>query len=643
MEKKKRTIAVYMPHIYAESNAALRKAIEAAGRTRGYRLVFFTCFGDNSTMDVQELTNQKYDEGERAIFRLSNLDVIDGIIFLYDSFAHSQYDEIRDLVRNRCKIPVVNFRTPMEVPGVHQIFVDDKTSFAGVIQHFIDVHHTERIDLVTGPRDNPHSLYRLNTYKEVLEKNNIPFDERRVHWGNFWKNCGEDIVQEMMHSQTGLPQTIICANDYMAISVIEALKKEGIMVPDQVLVSGYDDLEEGKYNHPSLTTVSQPVRAMGECAIEILEKVWAGEEVEEEIYLPEEIVFRQSCGCAKAEDFNLAYSNILYEKLDKMCYLETAATTMITLMSNTSTMEESLDQLACYALHDNGFKSFALCLADHWEKQLPLPEVGYGKSDCMVTMVMGLYHGERMEKERFPICQLLPKAFARDEDPVYIMPVHYLQYYMGYAVVQLDYDVPYNVNIKSWFLHLDSMLENIRMRERLGQVVSELRDLYVRDTLTGLYNRRGLEKYGLRFYQDCKAGKEQFMVMEVDMDGLKQVNDEYGHEEGDVCITTIANGLTYASREGEICIRSGGDEYVVLGRNYSQEKLDRFLTLFDEFIISANESMKKEYQFGASVGYYMGVPDDEHTMENYLKIADDRMYENKKKRKAKSHPGVGVR
>lgn len=632
-----------MPHIYAESNAALRKAVEEAGRKRGYRLVFFTCFGDNGTIDLQESTNEKYDEGERAIFRLSNLNAVDGIIFLYDVFAHSQYDEIRDLVRNRCKVPVVNFRTPMEVPGVHHIFVDDRSSFADIIQHFIDIHHAETIDLVTGPKDNIHSTYRLNTFKEVLEKNNIPYDERRVHWGNFWKNCGEDIVQEMMHSQTGLPQAIVCANDYMAISVIEALKKRGILVPDQILVSGYDNLEEGKYNHPSLTTVSQPVKAMGECAIDMLEKIWAGEEAPEEVYVPEEAIYRQSCGCAKAEDFNLVYSNILNAKVDKICYLETAATTMITMMSNSVTMEEALDQLAHYALRDNGFKSFALCLADHWEKQLSLPDVGYGASECMITMVMGLFHGERMERERFPVCQLLPEAFARDDEPVYIMPVHYLQYYMGYAIVQLDYDVSYNANIKSWFLHLDSMLENIRMRERLGQVVSELRDLYVRDTLTGLYNRRGLEKYGMRFYQDCKERGEQFMIMEVDMDGLKQVNDEYGHEEGDVCITTIANGLTFASREGEICIRSGGDEYVVLGRNYSQEKLDRYLALFDEFILNANESMNKEYRFGASVGYYLGVPDETHTMENYMKIADDRMYENKKKRKEKSHPGVGVR
>ena len=106
--------------------------------------------------------------------------------------------------------------------------------------------------------------------------------------------------------------------------------------------------------------------------------------------------------------------------------------------------------------------------------------------------------------------------------------------------------------------------------------------------------------------------------------------------------TCIAIRLVY-KKKGEICIRSGGDEYVVIGKNYSDEKVERYMSRFQEFIDSANEYLNKPYTIGASLGYYMGVPDEKHTVENYLKIADDRMYENNKKRKAKSHPGIEVR
>jgi diguanylate cyclase (GGDEF)-like protein len=261
----------------------------------------------------------------------------------------------------------------------------------------------------------------------------------------------------------------------------------------------------------------------------------------------------------------------------------------------------------------------------------------------MVTMVMGVCKGRVLEKEKFPICQLLPKAFVRDSDPVYIVPVHHLQHYMGYAIIQLDFDLVSNVNIKSWFIHLDSALENLRMKDRLHQVANELENLYIRDTLTGLYNRRAMEKYGDKIYHQCVESGSLFMIMEIDMDGLKQVNDQYGHEEGDLCIATIANAMIYAAKEEEICVRSGGDEYVVIGQDYDQEKLDKFLKRFNEFLEHANDTFGKPYRFGASVGYYMGVPDGSRKLENYLKIADERMYENKKIRKAKTHPGVGVR
>ena len=487
-------------------------------------------------------------------------------------------------------------------------------------------------------------MFRLDIYKEVLEQNGIPVQTERIHWGNFWKNCGEGVVEELFNSGVDFPEAIVCANDYMAISVTQALQARGIKVPAQVLVSGYDNVVESRFSKPSVTTVRQPMRAMGRKAFEILERCWAGEKVEQDNYLKEEIVYRQSCGCgAEGGDENGQYATKLSAELDNVLYLETAASAMVTMLANAKDMNEYTECLRQYVLRETGFKSFALCLAGHWEQKLPLPEKNYGTSMCKVDMVMGIHKLRVLKPERFPICQMVPSEFARDPDPLYVIPLHYLQQYMGYAVLQIDYDLVSNVNIKSWFIHLDSALENFRMKQRLHQVAKELESLYIQDTLTGLYNRRGLEKFGERMCEECIRNNGQFMIMEIDMDGLKQVNDRYGHEEGDVCITTIANAMMYAAKDGEICIRSGGDEYIVMGKNYSEEKTQNYIRLFREYIDSANASLNKPYTIGASLGYYMGVPDGKRTIENYLKIADDRMYDNKKMRKAKSHPGVEVR
>ena len=125
---------------------------------------------------------------------------------------------------------------------------------------------------------------------------------------------------------------------------------------------------------------------------------------------------------------------------------------MVTMLANAKDMNEYTECLKQYVLRETGFKSFALCLAGHWEQKLPLPEKNYGTSMCKVDMVMGIHKSRVLKPERFPICQMVPSEFARDPDPLYVIPLHYLQQYMGYAILQIDYDLVSNVNIKSWFI-----------------------------------------------------------------------------------------------------------------------------------------------------------------------------------------------
>ena len=170
--KKRKNIVVYLPQVYAEYISELRHSIERVGKERGYRLLFFTCFGDNSNIGIEEATNIRYDEGERSVFRLADPDAADGVLLLYDAFARSQYAEINNLIKNRYDCPVINFRTPMEIEldNVYNIYVDDREAFAEMIRHFIEKHHCTKVDLVTGPQDNLHSMFRLDIYKEVWSR-----------------------------------------------------------------------------------------------------------------------------------------------------------------------------------------------------------------------------------------------------------------------------------------------------------------------------------------------------------------------------------------------------------------------------------------------------------------------------------------
>ena len=159
------------------------------------------------------------------------------------------------------------------------------------------------------------------------------------------------------------------------------------------------------------------------------------------------------------------------------------------------------------------------------------------------------------------------------------------------------------------------------------------------DNLTGLYNRRGYELNFKRYYKDCLESDSCLAVFVLDMDNLKYVNDNYGHEEGDYCLRTIGDAMKEAAQNDEICIRSGGDEFVILAKNYDDKKAEKLCTTIKESIKNKCINDKKPFIVSVSIGCHLQVPpkvteDGMNTMlEAFLKKADALMYVEKKEHK----------
>ncbi len=135
----------------------------------------------------------------------------------------------------------------------------------------------------------------------------------------------------------------------------------------------------------------------------------------------------------------------------------------------------------------------------------------------------------------------------------------------------------------------------------------------------------------------CRDTESALAVFLIDMNGMKKINDRYGHAEGDFCLTTIADALQKCARLDEICIRMGGDEFVVLAKNYDQKKADVFMRMVQDLINQSTRKAGKNYQISVSIGCYMNVPEKEgfasiqSEAETYLGKADKEMYSEKQK------------
>jgi DNA-binding LacI/PurR family transcriptional regulator len=202
-----------------------------------------------------------------------------------------------DRIKNRSHCPVVSVRSELE--GVYNIVVDDNTVLDEIIRHFITKHGFTRINFLSGPKGSVDAERRLDNYRRVLQEFNIPVEDDRIYYGDFWKQEGIAAVNHWLDSDLEYPQAIICANDHMAVTVCRALAARGISVPDQIAVTGCDDLEDAAEFSPSITTARMPIFEMGVEAVNKIHKHNLGIAQPQYTYMKTVTVYRSSCGCKR--------------------------------------------------------------------------------------------------------------------------------------------------------------------------------------------------------------------------------------------------------------------------------------------------------------------------------------------------------
>ena len=636
---KRKKVAVFVSNIYGMMIKDMQAGISETALEKGIKLIYFASFSDGFSHKIYD-QYEKYDEGDIVPFKILDLKDFDGAILLTSSFP-VEYKERIDRILLSSGIPVVNLGGQDE--RYISIINDERKSFGDVIEHLIKEHGCKDIYHIAGEKKQVFTHTRVNTYKEVLNKYGLPCSDEKIYYGTLWRDCGDpglDYILECCRKEgKEYPDAIVCANDYTAIGVVDACRKRHIRVPEDIIVTGYDGVEAALLGYPSITTSAQPFYEVGRESILTLEKLWNGENLGTIIYSNGNIRKNQSCGCVPMNMNNIEEIRQIYSgQMGKMEYLAQSMTNMIISLSNASTIEECFKEIENNARRDTGFKDFLLCLTPEWDSHRVINDNTVIKNEKM--LVVAGFRGEKsVPWQTFNLKDILPQDMLDDPNPYYIFSIHHLQYFMGYMIVSPTLEGFNQLIMKSWLVNLGSMLENWRIRRELKVTVDRLENLYNRDMLTGLYNRRGYEHYFAETFMECARGEKDIAVLVIDMDDLKIINDNFGHDEGDYSLCTIAEAMKAASDRGEICLRTGGDEFVVLAGDYSKENVTKYVGRLREYIFNKIMHDKKPFKLEVSVGAYVGKPDagEGRTVteisEEFMKFADIEMYKEKKEHK----------
>ncbi|MCR5356856.1 MAG: GGDEF domain-containing protein [Lachnospiraceae bacterium] len=638
---RRKNIALFTAQPEAAHEVRIINGIAAQCKKYGYVFSVFT------PMTHLEFKRAAYVEAESNIFRLLNFDMIDGLILDAVNLLVGQGKEVIAELLKRLEdhpdIPVVSLE--MSIGNLPVVKSDNEEALREMCRHAVDVHGKKSICILTGPKGNEVAEERLDICLDEIEKHGISVSEEHIVYGDFWYSSGDELAKRMAGGEVSLPEAVLCTSTHMALGLIYRLSKLGIRVPDDVIVIGFDTTNEGCCNDVILSAFDAADAASAAGTVDYIRGIIdPGKEI-----LPYETDIKKmffngmSCGCEPEIEHSLsvfrraaylvAYNSSSDHELNEISFGRLMESYCLEEFTASRSPEECFGKMAELIYLLRPFRDYQLCLREDWlEESLPGLK---GYPDKMVVALSAKVTPERnYDVNRSPVVFETDKmtTLYDDEDPepgiYYFSPIHFEGITYGYSVLKRSFEAPCELTLvyRTWLRFVNNALEMTRTK-------SQLLSLSARDSMTGLYNRRGMNLKFDKMLLEKHMGEDLF-AMVIDMDGLKKINDTYGHEEGDCGIMLLSTAVKQITRPAEICVRAGGDEFYIIGTGkYDTADIDERRSSFNTILKEQNTKAGKPYEITASIGFATEAIDGETILDTVINRADKEMYMNKVARK----------
>lgn len=608
-----------------ESTNKMVMDIEKYAKKADYDVFVFVNFG------VFDSSLAQYSEGEKAFFKLPDYDSFDGII-IYEGMMNIEglEEELYEYLRKNATCPIIYLKSVRE--KFYSIIYNDKQAMKDITAHLIKRYGIKDICHMSGRMELYDARERLAGYKEAMEEAGLTVTPSMVYSGEYYTAKTKETLDFFYSSRGHYPEAIVCANDHMAVSVVEELERRGVKVPEEVLVSGYDNILATQTCNPAVTTFETDFQMVAETIFKLLAKITAGENVEKITYVNDKMILRRSTERDMEDNegkvdisSQLDEMNADYYGLENVFFLNSA-------LEVSFTEEELFSSIDYYYFSTAANKSFVCLTSDAFDSSKRPAEM---LSDFTENVILKrIYYKEENRhydspEYKFEINELLPEEYLESEPGVYFVnTIHAGMKVYGYIISEFPRGKRPNRFLQSYAGGIGRAIENFNIRNEFLDI-EEMKRAYLLDTLTGLYNRKGYESNLLVLEDRAKRHDLNLSVASLDMDGLKYINDTFGHSEGDVALSEFANVLLATLEEGEIAARYGGDEFAAILISKDPARHKRFEKNLEKNLKLLAESSSHPYTIHASVGVINTSEYPDLTTATCMKKADELMYARK--------------
>ncbi|MDE5872517.1 MAG: substrate-binding domain-containing protein, partial [Lachnospiraceae bacterium] len=523
---------------------------------------------------------QKYQEtkskerGDANIFSLPDYDLFDGIVIMADTIqTPGALKKLETELNEKYDKPVICIDKESE--SFKTIITDHYTPVKQVISHLIEVHGFTDIAFLTGRKSHPHSAQRLQGFLDCMEEHRLKVSDNRIFYGDFWYNSGVGVAEQLLRNRDNLPQAIACANDYMAIGLAGELVKAGIRVPEDIAVTGYDVLPEGRTSPEPVTSAPIPAEECGAYSVKCLDAEFTGKKIPE-FHASVELFVGSSCGCS-VEKKKVSVLREKWEVEETQESFDSVANHMADDLMLQNDADGIINTIFSYVYQIRPFDSFHLCLNTDWMEENKIMGTYTEK------MIHAISCGEaRSGLNKVDISstsdrrKLIESFFDENEYPVaYIFtPLFFDEHCFGFASVSYGKDLrSYDVIYRKW---LDTVMRGLEVYRRvniLKKANSLLAVQQVRDTLTGFYNYTGLLENAAGALSELPGGCGFADIVAIDVSGTQEINGKSGIKGSNQMIIDFSHMLAGAVVNGYLCHLGNGEFIVALISSEQKESI----------------------------------------------------------------------
>src|SRR5215216_4489296 len=295
-----------------------------------------------------------------GLYDLAKPDQFDGLILSGDVAYGSSAAELALLRGIYANIPIVT--QSADVPGATMFIPNNTDGMRAAVRHLVEEHGYKRIAFIRGLNGQLDAEQRFEAYKDELKAHDLRFDENLVVGGDYSTESGRAAIKILLDDRSLRFQAVVAANDQMAFGALEALQQRGVRVPDDVAITGFDDLREAQAIGVPLTTVRQSFYLSGKQAFETLMKCIEGSTVPATTLMPAQLLVRWSCGCMPE---NVRQAAVATREISKTGKLENKREAALRALLNSAGITEQDPALLPYKnVFGRAWDGFLLALGD---------------------------------------------------------------------------------------------------------------------------------------------------------------------------------------------------------------------------------------------------------------------------------------